>query len=58
MPQEKQSPDHYISTKTAADLSMRTSTLPKPVVKPSMYSEGNIEERLQTYGVPDAIRFT
>jgi hypothetical protein len=51
-------PAEIATTKREAEYKTRVSPAPSPIKKPSMFSGGSVEERLETYRTPDALAFT
>jgi hypothetical protein len=51
-------PGLYESQQRGAEKERMTAKPPAAIKKPSMYSDSNLEERLQTYGMPPALHYT
>ncbi|KAG2443755.1 hypothetical protein HXX76_002101 [Chlamydomonas incerta] len=51
-------PGLFQTTKQAAEEKLLTTPPPAKINKPSMYTEANVAERLQTYGLSDSIHYT
>ncbi|KXZ41672.1 hypothetical protein GPECTOR_326g46 [Gonium pectorale] len=51
-------PGLWTTTKKEVDTHMLTSPPPARINKPSMYTDGNLAERLNTYGLPESIHYT
>ncbi|EFJ49597.1 hypothetical protein VOLCADRAFT_104173 [Volvox carteri f. nagariensis] len=51
-------PGLWETTKKEFDKAMLTSPPPANIKKPSMYTDGNLPDRLNTYGLADSIHYT